>query len=110
MKLAVFEDFLTLTDCAEISHVVEKSLGPAWYPFVRVRSQADHETTLIYANPSAGKMHILIVNIEPSEATVVELNLTERNIQRWLKDPAQMRRSGEAVGAPCGSLTGMFLF
>lgn len=67
--------------------MVEDSLGEGWYPFVRVRSR--DETTLIYANPSGGKMRMMIVNLEPSEATVVELNLSERAIKTWLSEPGE---------------------
>lgn len=93
MKLAVFEDFPTSASTGDLSRLVEKSLGEGWYPFVRVRSNEDRETTLIYASPSSGKMRMMIVNIEPSEATVVEMNLSERSIQRWLKDPGENAES-----------------
>lgn len=36
-KLAVFEGFQPPTDSAEIRRVIEDSLGPGWYPFVRVQ-------------------------------------------------------------------------
>ena len=89
IKLAVFEDFEMPVGAQDITRVVEGSLGPGWYPFVRVRSRSDGETTLIYTNPSGGKMRMMIVSIEPSEATVVELNLSEGAIKRWLKEPGE---------------------
>jgi hypothetical protein len=88
LKLAVFEGFQA-TAPAEVQRVVESSLGPDWYPFVRVRSKGDHETTLIYANPSGDKMRMMIVNVEPSEATVVELKLSDHAIKHWLKEPGE---------------------
>jgi hypothetical protein len=54
-----------------------------------VRSNGDGESTLIYANPNGGKMRLLIVNIEASEATVVELNISDRAIKGWLKEPGE---------------------
>ena len=89
LKLAVFEDFHVHADVDEVSHVVENSLGPGWYPFVRVRSKGDDETTLIYANPSNGKLRMMIVNVESSEATVVELKLSDHAIDGWLKEPGE---------------------
>jgi len=89
IKVAVFERFPNGTDPADISRVVESSLGPGWHPFVRVRSKSDRETTLIYANPSSDKMRMMVVCVEPSEATLVELKLSERNIKRLLKDPGE---------------------
>ena len=56
--LAVFEGFDRPADMDEVRRVVENSMGEGWYPFVRVRSRDDVETTLIYANPSGGKMRL----------------------------------------------------
>jgi hypothetical protein len=89
IKLAVFENFEIPADVGDLSRVVERSLGPDWHPFVRVSSRSDVETTLIYTSPSGGKMHMMVVNLEPSEATVLELNLSERTIKRWLKEPGE---------------------
>ena len=73
LKLAVFEGFHPPTDSSDLTHVIESSLGPGWYPFVRVRTNGkrDGETTLIYANPNGNRMRMMIVNLEPSEAVVV---------------------------------------
>jgi len=89
IKLAVFENFEMPAEAADFSRVVESTLGPDWHPFVRVRSRSDGETTLIYTNPSGSRMRMMIVNLEPSEATVVELNLSERAIRHWLKEPGE---------------------
>jgi len=93
LKLAVFEDFHGPTAPEDVSRVVESSLGAGWYPFIRVHSKNDGnddgETTLIYANPSGGKLRMMIVNVEPSEATVVELKLSEHAIKQWLKEPGE---------------------
>jgi hypothetical protein len=91
LKLAVFEGFKTPADVADVTRVIEHSLGPDWHPFVKVQSRAETngETTLIYAVPSGGHMRMMIVNIEPSEATVVELNLNDRAIKKWMKEPGE---------------------
>jgi hypothetical protein len=93
LKLAVFENFNGPTEPDDVSRIVENSLGAGWYPFVRVQSKSDAagggETTLIYASPSGGKLRMMIVNVESSEATVVELKLSERAIKQWLKEPGE---------------------
>lgn len=94
MKLAVFEGFDGSTEAADVGRLVEGSLGEGWHPFVRVRSHSDGETTLIYANPTGGKMRMLIVCLEPSEATVVEFSLNDRAIKSWLKEPGERADSG----------------
>jgi len=93
MKLAMFEDFNGPTAAEDVKHVVESALGPGWYPFVRVSSRnADggaDEATLIYASPEGGKLRMMIVNVESSEATVVEVKLSESAIKGWLKEPGE---------------------
>jgi hypothetical protein len=91
LRLAIFEGFKVPTDSDDFRHVIESSLGPGWYPFVRVRSKGDTngETTLIYANPNGGNMRMMIVNVESSEAQVIEMNLRDRDIKKWLKEPGE---------------------
>ena len=91
LKLAIFEGFKTPADVVDVSRVIESSLGSDWHPFVRVRSKGDinGETTLIYASPAGGRMRMMIVCLESSEATVVELNLNDRAIKKWMKEPGE---------------------
>jgi hypothetical protein len=88
-KLAVFENFHAV-DTADVSRIVQDRLGPDWHSFVRVQSKGSNgETTLIYAKPSGHKMRMMIVNIEPSEATIVEVNIPESSIAKWIKEPGE---------------------
>ena len=91
LRLALFEGFKTPMDSDEVRHVIESSLGTGWYPFVRVHSKGETtgETTLIYASPNGQSMRMLIVNLEPSEAQIIELNLRDRDIKKWLKEPGE---------------------
>ena len=90
-QLAVFEGFQQPTDSSDIRRVVENSLGPGWYPFVRVQSKGKHdgETTLIYTYPCGNKLRMMIVNLEPSEAVVLKMELSEHAIEKWLKEPGE---------------------
>jgi hypothetical protein len=56
---------------------------------VRSKGAINGETTLIYASPAGGRMRMMIVCLEPSEATVVELNLSHRAIKKWMKEPGE---------------------
>lgn len=87
-KLAVFENFNSQVDPTDVGHLIEDSLGPDWHPFVRVLEKGS-ETTLIYAKPSGNKMQMMIVNIEPSEATVIQVNVPDHSIAKWLKEPGE---------------------
>ena len=91
-KLAVFEDFHS-SDVAsmndDLQHVVEHSLSSDWHLFVRTRSRDDGDNTLIYVNLGDGKLQMMIVAIEPNEATVVEMNLSERALRKWIDEPKE---------------------
>jgi hypothetical protein len=91
LKLAVFEGFQPSNDSQDVRRVVESSLGPGWYPFVRVQSKGKHdgETTLIYTYPCGNKLRMMIVNLEPSEAVVLKMELSEHAIEKWLKEPGE---------------------
>jgi len=91
LKLAVFEGFNAHADSYHLRRVIENSLGRDWHAFVRVQSKGemDGETTLIYVSPCAGQMRMMIVNIEPSEAVVVQMSLSDKAITHWLKEPGE---------------------
>jgi hypothetical protein len=91
LKLAIFEGFQVPTDSEDVGRVIESSLGPGWYPFVRVRTKGktDAETTLIYTSPAGNKMRMMIVSLEPSEAVVVKMELSDHAIEKWLKEPGE---------------------
>jgi len=93
LKLAVFEGFHPPEDTEAVRHVVERSLGPEWHPFVRVLSKGkdndNGETTLIYTNPTGNRMRMMIVNLEPSEAVVVKMDLSDDAVEKWLKEPGE---------------------
>ena len=93
-RLALFEDFhstsagsstnLAPSRTDDLGQVVEHSLGSDWSLFVRTRSKDDSDDTLIYVNLGDGKLQMMIVSIEPDEATVVEMNLNEQTMLRWI--------------------------
>jgi hypothetical protein len=93
-RLALFEDFhsasastsanMAPSRTEDLEHVVEHSLGSDWSLFVRTRTKDDSDNTLIYVNLGDGKLQMLIVSIEPDEATVVEMNLSEQAMLRWI--------------------------
>jgi hypothetical protein len=91
LKLAVFEGFQSPNDSEDLRRTIESSLGTGWYPFVRVRSKGktDGETTLIYTSPSGNRMRMMIVSLEPSEAVVIKMELSEHAIEKWLKEPGE---------------------
>jgi hypothetical protein len=97
IRLAVFEDFhpssasmrASASLNEDLQHVVEHSLGPDWHLFVRTRTQDNSDDALIYVNLGEARLQMMIVTIEPDEATVVEMNLSDRALKRWLDEPKE---------------------
>lgn len=84
-RLAVFEnqDFSARAGDNEFMERVRAALREEWQPIVRVSSR-DGERTLIYARESGERLRLLIVNIEPREATIAQLEVAPQMIARWL--------------------------
>lgn len=99
LRLALFEGFKSPMDSDDVRRVIESSLGTDWHAFVRVSSKGEStgETTLIYASPNGQSIRMMIVNLEPSEAQIIEVNLRDRDIKKWLKEPGEETkgRSGQ---------------
>jgi len=99
-KLALFEDFhsantsgnMAASTTDDLRQVVEHSLGSDWTLFVRTHTRDDSDNTLIYVNLGDGKMQMLIVSIEPDEATVVEMNLSEQAMLRWIAKESEQEQ------------------
>jgi hypothetical protein len=95
IRLAVFEDFhpsaasMHAGASEDLQHVVERSLGPDWHLFVRTRTRDDSDDTLIYVNLGEARLQMMIVTIEPDEATVVEMNVSDHTLKKWLDEPRE---------------------
>ena len=91
LKLAVFDDFRPNGEIAgpEIQRMVEESFSSEWRPFVQTWSR-NGETTLIYADTRGKDMSLLIVALDKSDATVVQLRVDENAVDRWLDEPDKM--------------------
>jgi len=91
LKLAVFENFHPRPDRAadDVRNVVERQLGPDWHIFVHTHSRDDNENTLIYTNFCNGKMQMLVINLESDEATIVQMNLSDRAMRHWMHEPGE---------------------
>ncbi|MFZ0298849.1 MAG: hypothetical protein WAM13_10925 [Candidatus Sulfotelmatobacter sp.] len=97
IRLAVFEDFhpssarmhTSASMSEDLQRVVEHSLGSDWRLFVRTRTQDDSDDALIYVDLGEAKLQMMTVTIEPDEATVVEMNLSDRALRKWLDQPKE---------------------
>jgi hypothetical protein len=89
LKIAVFQHMPRPrgSSDAEFEQNVGKSLGQGWRPFVRVRSREENKFTLIYTNATEKDVKMMIVALNPDDATVVQVNLKSSDLKRWIEDP-----------------------
>jgi hypothetical protein len=89
VDLAVFEG-LNLDDRA-VRDIVKlmRDTDTGWRPFVQVRSgkHGHDETVLVYMAPDARDCRLLVISLEPGEATLVEVRLNPEGLQVWMNDP-----------------------
>jgi hypothetical protein len=63
------------------------ALNETWSPLVQTISATDAEQVYIFLRESGEKYNVLVVTIEPRDATVVQVNLSPKNLAILLKDP-----------------------
>ena len=89
MKLAVFEHLDLPPDAStgEIERKINSAMGGGWHPLVRVKARDEGQFTLIYANTDEKKMKMMVIVLQPDNATVVQVTLKESDVKKWIKDP-----------------------
>jgi hypothetical protein len=100
LDLAVFEDLHYSPQRAdELAGVLDRSVGTAWTPIVRVRSGG--EWSSIYARGFGRNVKMIVVSVEPDEAAVVEVKLSADALFRSLGHPANMGKCLGGSGNGC---------
>ena len=95
LKLAVFEDEKRdfTAQAADLDRIVAEAVGPKWQRFVRVNSRKSGESTVIYVSFAGKQMRMMIATVERGEIAVVHVQVSEKEIGKWMDDPG-----GEAKG------------
>jgi hypothetical protein len=96
IDLAVFENLDLNEHAATAIAEAMRATDGGWRPFVQVRSwnHGHDETVLVYmAGVDIGNARrdckLLVITLEPSEATVVEVRLNPEGLQVWLNHPEE---------------------
>lgn len=102
LKIAVFEHMGSANGLSDgsLEQAIARAIGGHWAPLVKVRSRADGELTMVYANPDAKQIQVLVVAVEKDEATVVQTKLKASEMLKLMREPenaAEFR--GEAIVA-----------
>ena len=87
IKLAVFEDQKFAGEFPKFRSTLNDALNPTWMPLVQTTSATDQEQVYIFLREAGEKYNVLVVTIEPRDATVVQVTLSPENLKQLLKDP-----------------------
>ena len=94
VKLAVFEnEKLSQDSSQQLERTVWNALGPEWNPFVKSTSNHGDEQNWIFVREEGKKLHMFIATAERGEISLVEVNVSDRQMQRWIKDTDEMGRN-----------------
>ena len=87
LKLAVFENQDFDGDFVKFRASLNGALNPTWIPVIQTLSATNKEQTYIYLRSAGDKFNVLVITIEPREATVVQVTLSPKNLALLMKDP-----------------------
>jgi len=94
IKLAVFEnqEFNASGRLTQFRSALNGVLVGSWSPLVQTFSATDRTQTYIFLRDATDKFHVLVITIEPQDATVVQVTLSPKNLALLLRDPDNMGR------------------
>jgi hypothetical protein len=87
IKLAVFENQEFAGDFTKFRSSLNTALNATWMPLIQTLSAKDEEQVYIFLKEAGDKFNVLVITIEPHEATVVQVTLSQKNLALLLKDP-----------------------
>ena len=87
IKLAVFEDQSFDGDFVKFRASLNGALSLTWTPLIQTLSATDAEQTYIFLRSAGEKFNVLVITIEPREATVIQVTLSPKNLAQLIKDP-----------------------
>lgn len=95
IKLAVFEDqlFKSREGFTAFRTSLNNALSATWTPLVQTLSASNEEQTYIFLREAGDKYNVLVVTIEQTNATVVQVTVSARNLALLMRDPNDMGRS-----------------
>ena len=87
IKLAVFENQEFNGDFTKFRTSLNGALNTTWSPLLQTLSATTEEQTYIFLREAGQKFNVLVITIEPREATVVQATLSPKNLALLMKDP-----------------------
>jgi hypothetical protein len=87
-KGALFEDQTLARSASDatLDEIVQRASQSSWRPVVRSYSRRSGEHTYIYAQEVGKDLKLLIVNVEPSEAEVIQVQVDPDKLDQFLDE------------------------
>ncbi len=96
LEMAIFDELnYTPPDARRFEAIMQRAVGDAWSPLVRVQSRRDHELTYIYVKPESRHCKMILATFEPGEAVLMHLKVNPEALTEALDEP---RHAGESLG------------
>jgi hypothetical protein len=94
-RVAFFEDqsFDSHGQIASFKASVQKALGDEWSPLVQTLFPKAEQQTHVFIREAAPKFHVLVIEIDRHEATVVQATLKPEALVQLMKDPNEMGKA-----------------
>ena len=87
IKLAVFENQDFDGDFTKFRTSLNGALSTTWMPLIQTLSATTQDQNYIFLREAGDKFNVLVITITPRDATVVQVNLSRKNLALLLKDP-----------------------
>lgn len=87
IKLAVFENQAFAGDFTKFRATLNEALNASWMPLLQTLSATDQEQVYVFLREADKKFSVLVITIGQRDATVVQVNVSEKNLALLLKDP-----------------------
>lgn len=95
VRFVVFEDqsFDSHGQIANFKSSVQKILGADWSTLIQALSPRDEQQTHIFVREAGPNFHVLVIEIDRRDATVVQATVRPDVLAQLLKDPGEMGKS-----------------
>ena len=93
IKLATFEDQDFNGDFLAFRRSLNDAMTTTWTPLIQTLSATEEEQTYVFLREKGDKFNVLVVTIEPRDATVVQATVSPKNVALLMKDPEEGARA-----------------
>jgi hypothetical protein len=87
IKLAVFENQEFAGDFTKFRASLNEALNDSWMPLMQTLSATSQDQNYIFLRDAGQKFNVLVITITQRDATVVQVDISGKNLALLLRDP-----------------------